>query len=52
MLIALQEDDVDLLWKLFNKVYETGQIPTEMLKSVFIAIPIKPNILECENPKP
>ena len=49
MPIALQEDGVDLMWKLFNKIYETGQIPTEMLKSVFIAIPKKPNTLECEN---
>ena len=39
MLIALQEDVVNLLSKLFNKIYETGQIATEMLKSVFIAIP-------------
>jgi len=38
MLIALQEDGVDVLWSLFKNVYETGQIPSEMLKSVFIAI--------------
>ena len=39
MLIALQDDGVDVLWSLFKIIYETGQIPTEMLKSVFIAIP-------------
>ena len=39
MLIALLEDGVDLLWKLFNKIYETGLIPPDKLKSVFIAIP-------------
>ena len=49
MLIALHEDGVNLLWKLFNKIYETGQIPTETLKSVFIAIPKKPYALECGN---
>ena len=38
MLIALQEDGVVVLWSLFKNVYETGQIPSEMLKSVFIAI--------------
>ena len=27
MPIASQEDGVDLLWKLFNKIYETGKYP-------------------------
>ena len=49
MLIALQEDDVDVLWSLFKNIYETGQIPTEILKSIFIAIPKKSNTLDCEN---
>jgi len=49
MLIVLQEDGVDVLWSLFKNVYETGQIPTEMLKSVFIAVPKKSNTLDCEN---
>ena len=31
MLIALQENGVDLLWKLFNKIYEIGQIPPELV---------------------
>ena len=49
MLIALQEDGVDVLWSLFENIYETGQIPSEMLKSVFIAIPKKSDTLDCEN---
>ena len=49
MLTALEEEGVDLLWKLFNIIYETGQISTEMLKSVFIVIPKKLNTLQCEN---
>jgi len=49
MLIALQEDGVDVLWSLFKNIYETGQIPSELLKSVFIAIPKKSNALDCEN---
>ena len=40
---------MDPLWKLFNKIFETGQIPTEMLKSIFIAILKKSNALDCEN---
>jgi len=40
MLIALQEDGVDVLWSLFkNKLYETGQMPPEMLKCVSTVIP-------------
>jgi len=49
MLISLQEDGVDVLWSLFENIYETGQIPSEMLKSVFIAILKKSNTLDCEN---
>jgi len=49
MLIALQEDGVDVSRTLFKNIYETGQIPYEMLKSVFIAIPKKSNTLDCEN---
>jgi len=49
MLIALQEDGVEVLWSLFKNIYETGQIPTEMLKSAFIAIPKKSNTLDWEN---
>jgi len=49
MLIALQEDDVDVLWSLFKNMCETGQIPSEMLKSVLIAIPKKSKTLDCEN---
>ena len=49
MLTSLQEDRVDLMWKLFNKLYETGQITAEILQSVFIALPKKSNALECEN---
>ena len=49
MLIALRKNGADLVWKRFNEIYETVLIPTEMLKSGFIAIPKKPNALEGEN---
>ena len=49
MLIALQEEGVDVLWSLVKNIYETGQIPSETLKSVFISLPQKSNSLECEN---
>ena len=41
--------DVNLLWELFNNIYETGHSPDEMLKSIFIAIPKKTNTKDCEN---
>jgi len=40
---------VDVLWSLFKNISETDQIPTEMLKSVFIVIPKISNTLDCEN---
>ena len=49
MLTAFQEDGVDVLLSLFKNLYQTGQIPSDMLKSVFIAIPKKSNSQECEN---
>ena len=39
MLIALQEAGVNMLQKLINKIYETGEIPTEFLNFFFVAIP-------------
>ena len=45
MILALGEEGVDLLWELFNNLYETGQLPDEMPKSIFIAIPKKPNTI-------
>ena len=49
MILALGEEGVNLLWELFNNIYETGHLPDEMLKSIFIAIPKKPNTMDCEN---
>ena len=47
MTLALREEGVDLLWELFNSICETGHLPDEMLKSMFIAIPKKPNTMDC-----
>ena len=33
--------------ELANKIYNTGYIPKEMYRSIFIAIPKKPNAVEC-----
>jgi len=49
MLKALGETGVDLLHDLICKIYETGDIPQNMLNSIFIALPKKRNAMECEN---
>jgi len=38
-----------MLWSLFKNINETRQIPSEMLKSVFIAVSKKYNTLWYEN---
>ncbi|VEN57771.1 unnamed protein product [Callosobruchus maculatus] len=44
----LEEEHIDTLVHLFNKVYSTGVIPREWLKSEFIPIPKKSNARRCE----
>ena len=41
MLKALGDTGVNILHSLVNKIYDSGEIPNDMLKSVFIALPIK-----------
>ena len=36
------------LTELLNKIYDTGHIPSDMLKSVFIALPKKAGATDCE----
>ena len=36
------------LTELLSKIYDTGHIPSDMLKSVFIAIPKKAGATDCE----
>ena len=49
ILIALQDDGVDLGWETVNKIYETRSFPEHMLKSVFVALPKIPGTLDCSN---
>ena len=48
MLITLLEAGKDMLWKLINEIYESREIPTDVLNSISVAIPKKSNALECE----
>ena len=45
---ALGEFGIEKLTHLLNEIYDTGEIPTEMSKSIFIALPKKPGAIECE----
>ena len=37
-----------MITALLNKIYDTGQIPPDISKSIFIALKKKPGITECE----
>jgi hypothetical protein len=48
MIEALQELGIQKITELANRMYDSGEIPEDMCKSVFIAIPKKTNASECE----
>ncbi|GFS20164.1 LINE-1 retrotransposable element ORF2 protein [Elysia marginata] len=48
MIEALEEYGVEKLTSLLNEIYDTGEIPTDISRSVFIALPKKPGATECE----
>ena len=47
MLKALGDFGIDKLTLLFNKIYDTGFLPEEMLSSTFITLPKKAKANEC-----
>ena len=48
MIQSLGELGVDIMTKLINKIYDTGEIPEDLIKSIFIAFPKKSGAPECE----
>ncbi|CAF1635495.1 unnamed protein product, partial [Adineta ricciae] len=48
MIHCLDELGVKVMTKLINKIYDTGEIPEDLTKSIFIALPKKPGATECE----
>ena len=48
MIEALEEFGVDILYDLLNEIYNTGIIPEDMSKTIFIALPKKSGTTECE----
>ena len=48
LIAALDELGTKLVTKLVNGIYDTGTIPEDMKKSVYIALPKKPGTVDCD----
>jgi len=49
MIKALDAIGLNVLHDLFNRIYNTGNIPSVLTKSIFIALPKKPGATECQD---
>ena len=49
MILALHEQGVDVLQSIFNEVYNSGNLPEDFLKSIFVALPKKPSATDCKD---
>ena len=45
---ALEEYRIEKVTTLLNEIYDTGQIPVDMSRSIFKALPKKPGATDCE----
>ena len=45
---ALDDLGIEKTTQLLNEIYDTGQLPQDISRSVFIALPKKPGATECE----
>ena len=48
MIKALDDFGIEKLTIMANEIYDTGKIPQDLSKSIFIALPEKPGTIECE----
>jgi len=48
MLTSLEDFGMEKLTELINKIYNSGEIPKDLSKSIFIALPKKPGAIACE----
>lgn len=46
---AMGEEGIKLLHTILNHAYDTGELPDDFLRSVFIALPKKPGATECKD---
>ena len=49
MLLALDDEGIDILWHLCTEIYETGIFPKQMLLSIFICLPKIQGTLVCQH---
>ena len=49
MIESLDEFGIDMLTDCLNAIYDSGEIPSDLSKSIFIALPKKPGDTECES---
>ena len=49
MIESLDEFGIDMLTDFLNTIYDSGEIPCDLSKSIFIALPKKPGATECES---
>ncbi|XP_037794114.1 uncharacterized protein LOC119589587 [Penaeus monodon] len=48
MIVPLEEFGIEKLTDVINEIYDSGEFPEELSKSIFIALPKKPGAIECE----
>src|SRR5579872_4891928 len=48
LLHAAEEFSVEKITEIANDIYNSGEIPDDLSKSIFIALPKKPGAIECE----
>ena len=49
MIESLEEFGIDMLTEFLNAIYDSGEIPSDLSKSIFIALPNKPGATKCES---
>ena len=49
MIESLDEFGIDMLTDFMNAIYDSREIPSDLSKSIFIALPKKPGATECES---
>ena len=45
---SLGEFGIEKLTLILNEIYDSGEIPEDLSKSIFITLPEKPSAIECE----
>ena len=48
MINALEEFGIEKLTDMINEIYEKGEIPRDLSRLIFIALPKRPGAIECE----